>query len=69
MKYFIDPKVCCKDGLSIVQDKWKAWENGDHRALVQLRNIEEKHLFSCTICNPLLLVENFFGREVQVKNE
>ena len=66
MKYFIDSSRCCQDGLSIVWDKWKAWEAGDHRALMQLRKLEEQHLLKCATCNPelvtLALANDFFSR-------
>lgn len=60
--YYIDVNHCCQDGLSILYDKWKAWEAGDHRALMQLRQIETDHLAACRKCNPELLVDEFFQK-------
>jgi hypothetical protein len=69
MRYFIDVNNCCQDGLSLIWDKWKAWEASDHRALLKLRSLESDHLSSCTKCNPTLMVDGFFSKvgPVEVK--
>ena len=67
MKQFIDIRACCQDGLSLVWDKWKAWESSDHRALMKLRKLESDHLSKCTVCNPELLVAQLW-ENVKITN-
>lgn len=72
MKYYIDVNACCQDGLSILWDKWKAWEAGDHPALMELRKLEDEHLAKCSKCNPELvtvaLANDFFRKVGKVVN-
>jgi len=67
MRYPIDVNECCQKGLSIVWDKWKAWEAADHRALLELARVEKKHLEECATCNPDIGVDGFFAKVGQVR--
>ena len=52
MKGFIALNHCCHDGLEIVLQRDRAWEKHDRAGSLHWRMQEQKHLETCSECNP-----------------
>lgn len=64
---FIDLEQACMIGLCIKAEQVNFFN--DNRKTLELRQKELQHLATCTICNPTLLAEQWFGKPVTILTE
>lgn len=70
MRAFIDLSTPCQDGFSIAVERigMSMQSRINVKRIVALRKKEEEHLAQCSICNPELLANLLFGREVVIRD-
>ncbi len=64
---YIDINQACIEGLMIKSEQVAAFAN--HRLTMDLRKKEQEHVKTCSICNPTLLAEQWFGKPVRIVTE
>lgn len=67
MSSYIDINACCHEGLLLKAEIVEAFR--DHRLTMDLRKKEREHLTVCSVCNPTLLAEQWFGQPVRITTE